>query len=391
MVSAQIPENENTRLRALYQSGLLDSPQEAEFDEIVNFASILCNTPISLISLVDSNRQWFKARVGLEAVETSREVSFCAHAILQDHLFEVHDALEDSRFRDNPLVLNQPEMRFYAGMPLVTSSGSRLGTLCVIDRAPGRLSEKQKFGLKVLANNVIKIAELRVKNKELYYLTETQKRIISILAHDVRNPLASIKNIIELKQNDILDTNDAAKMMEMVSSQLNNTIEMVENVVNWGQLHLQFGTLQLEDFDLHNLVKRIFGTESLKSIAKNNRLINNIARQTFVHSDERSLEFILRNLLGNANKFTENGTITVDIEPMGLKTKLSITDTGVGMPVEQAAKLFKNNSYTSTLGTKNEKGSGLGLMLVKEFIDRMDGTLTVESRLNKGTRFNIII
>jgi len=391
MISAPPPLNEGARLQDLHDSGLLDSPQEAEFDEIVKFASILCNMPISLISLVDSNRQWFKAKVGLNESETHRDFSFCAHAILQEELFEVPDTWEDVRFSDNPLVLSDPEIRFYAGMPLVTSSGSRLGTLCVIDREPGRLNEKQRFGLQVLANNVIKIAELRVKNKELFYATENQKRIISILAHDVRNPLASIKNIIEYKQTDILDAREAAEMMEMVSVQLNNTINMVENVVNWGQLQLKFGSLDLQDFNLHKLVNRIFGTESLRSVAKKNKLVNNVEPGTIIHSDETALEFILRNLISNANKYTDKGAISVDMERRGINIILSVKDTGIGMTEKQVNELLNNSSYKSTLGTNKEKGSGLGLMLVKEFIDRLDGDITVDSALNKGTCFKITL
>ncbi len=388
MISARIPENENVRLSALHEIGLLDSPQEAEFDEIVKFASMLCNTPISLISLVDSDRQWFKARIGLDIDETNRDVSFCSHAILQDQLFEVRDTILDNRFADNPLVIDDPSIRFYAGMPLITSGGDRLGTLCVIDRTPGELSEKQRFGLKVLANNVIKIAELRIKNKELYYLTGTQKRIISILAHDVRNPLASVKNILELKQSQILDAEDAAEMIKMVTGQLNNTIEMVENVVSWGQIHLKFGQLNLVDFDLHDLVGRIFGSETLNSVAKANRLVNNIPYGTIVHSDERALEFILRNLVNNANKFTQNGSISIDIKRAGIKTILWISDTGVGMPQEKAVTLF-GGDVTSTLGTNNEKGSGLGLLLVKEFVERLNGSIAVESQINRGTTIRI--
>ncbi|MCO5951048.1 GAF domain-containing sensor histidine kinase [Mucilaginibacter flavidus] len=388
MISARIPENESVRLSALHEIGLLDSPQEAEFDEIVKFASMLCNTPISLISLVDSDRQWFKARIGLDVDETNRDVSFCSHAILQDQLFEIRDTILDNRFADNPLVVDDPSIRFYAGMPLVTSGGDRLGTLCVIDRTPGELSEKQRFGLKVLANNVIKIAELRIKNKELYYLTETQKRIISILAHDVRNPLASIKNILELKQSEILDAEDAAEMIKMVTGQLNNTIEMVENVVSWGQMHLKFGQLNLVDFDLHDLVGRIFGSETLNSVAKGNRLVNNIPYGTIEHSDERALEFILRNLVSNANKFTQNGSISIDIKRAGIKTILWISDTGVGMPQEKAVTLFSGD-VTSTLGTNKEKGSGLGLLLVKEFVERLNGSIAVESQINRGTTIRI--
>jgi len=390
MVSAQIPDNESVRLSALHESGLLDTPREAEFDEIVKFASLLCDTPISLISLVDADRQWFKARIGLDVDETNRDVSFCSHAILQDQLFEVRDTILDKRFADNPLVVDDPSIRFYAGMPLVTSGGNRLGTLCVIDRSPGELSEKQWFGLKVLANNVIKIAELRIKNKELYYLTETQKRIISILAHDVRNPLASVKNILELKQSQILDAEDAAEMIKMVTGQLNNTIEMVENVVSWGQMHLKFGQLNLVDFDLYDLVGRIFGSETLNSLAKGNRLVNNIPYGTIIHSDERALEFILRNLVSNANKFTQNGSISIDIKTEGIKTILWISDTGIGMPHEKAVTLF-NGDAKSTLGTNKEKGSGLGLLLVKEFIERLNGTISVESRANKGTTIKVEI
>lgn len=392
MTPAKFPDNEKNRLQDLHRSGLLDTPEEEEFDEIVKFASSMCNTPISLISLVDSNRQWFKARVGLDVAETNREISFCSHAILQDHLFEVNDTLKDSRFSDNPLVLDEPAIRFYAGMPLVTSTGSRLGTLCVIDKSPGQLTDQQKFGLKVLANNVIKIAELRVKNKELYYLSETQKRIISILAHDVRNPLASIKNIIEFKQSDIIDQADADEMMDMVTGQLNNTIEMVENVVSWGQVHLQFGRLQQEDFSLHSLVEQIFISESLNSAAKNNKLINKVPTGYIIQCDRRALEFILRNLVSNANKFTKNGSVTVEMQQLNDKTILIVSDTGVGMTDEKASELLNNNAHkTSTLGTNNEKGSGLGLLLVREFIDRMDGYITVESKLNEGTTFKIIL
>lgn len=391
MISAPIPVNEKTRLQDLHGSGLLDTPQEAEFDEIVRFASAMCNTPISLISLVDSNRQWFKARVGLNVSETNRDISFCSHAILQDQLFEVSDTLEDNRFNDNPLVLNDPSIRFYAGMPLITSNGSRLGTLCVIDKMPGQLSEQQKFGLKVLANNVIRIAELRNKNKTLHYLSETQKRIISILAHDVRNPLASIKNIVELKQSDILSHEEASELLHAVTGQLDSTIEMVENIVNWGQVHLQFGHLQGESFDLNLLTDKVFGSTLLNSAIKNNRLINRVPPDTFVYANRSALEFVVRNLVSNANKFTSAGTITVDAEHAGAKTTLRITDTGVGMSKEKAGTLLSNDSYHVTPGTNNEKGSGLGLLLVREFITRMDGAISVNSELGEGTCFKIVI
>ena len=242
---------------------------------------------------------------------------------------------------------------------------------------------------KMLVNSLIKVDDLSSKNEELTSLIETQKRIIYILAHDLRNPLASIKNIIELKQSGILGKKDWSEVMDLMTGQLNTTIEMVENVMQWGQLHLKSGGFQFENFLLRELVERIFRSELLNSTVKNNTLINNVEPDAVINYDPWVMEFILRNLISNADKFTEGGSITVSLHQDKTKTVLTVTDTGIGMDAGLTGKLFDNKPNTSTLGTKNEKGSGLGLLLVKEFIDRLDGTITVESEVNKGTSFKI--
>lgn len=162
MKTAAIPLDEDGRLAALRRYEILDTPPETEFDDLARLASYICSIPIALISLVDSGRQWFKSHHGIAAHETPRRLAFCAHTILGNGIFEVPDALLDQRFADNPLVLDTPQIRFYAGTPLRTPDGANIGTLCVIDRVPHRLSEQQRDALGILGDQVVRQLELRV-------------------------------------------------------------------------------------------------------------------------------------------------------------------------------------------------------------------------------------
>lgn len=168
MTPAALPPNEDSRLAALRALNVLDTPAEAEFDALVQVASTVCDTPISLVSLVDEGRQWFKARRGLpDATETPRDMAFCAHAILDDELFVVNDAAADARFADNPLVTGSPEIRFYAGAPVRLASGHRVGTLCVIDRRPRQLDATQRDVLISLSRAVSRALEGRHAAQQL--------------------------------------------------------------------------------------------------------------------------------------------------------------------------------------------------------------------------------
>jgi diguanylate cyclase (GGDEF)-like protein/PAS domain S-box-containing protein len=160
-MAAPLPKNEAARLQALRETGLLDTLPEEEYESLVRLASVICETPIALVTLVDTDRQWFKAGVGLDASETSRDAAFCAHTILQSETFIVPDTFEDPRFAANPLVTGDPLIRFYAGVPLATVGGLRLGSLCVIDRVPRVLSSAQLEALELLGKEVNKLLDAR--------------------------------------------------------------------------------------------------------------------------------------------------------------------------------------------------------------------------------------
>src|SRR6266403_760748 len=197
-MTAPFPKNEKQRLKVLWQYSVLDTMPEEIFDDLTELAARICEAPVAMITLVDEDRQWFKAKVGVSINETSRDISFCAHAITQPGLFIVPDATRDERFAKNPLVKSDPKVRFYAGAPLVSPDGYALGTLCVIDKVPRELRPEQKQALRILARHVVSQLELRRRSNELADARQEKKRIQKDLKQ-AREDLAKVRR--ELLRN----------------------------------------------------------------------------------------------------------------------------------------------------------------------------------------------
>lgn len=190
-----LPDNEPLRLQQLHSVQLLDTEAQEAFGNLTQLATEIADVPIALISLVDENRQWFLSHTGTDAQETSRSIAFCAHTILQSEMMEIPDAHLDARFRDNPLVIGSPQIRFYAGLPLVLPSGEALGTLCVIDSQPRTLTERQRRALKTLASSAL--AEIELRRRIIYLEQEAERRRTAeahILHLATRDPLTGLPN-----------------------------------------------------------------------------------------------------------------------------------------------------------------------------------------------------
>lgn len=178
-MKAELPVNESLRIKALHDLAILDTPREQDFDDIAQIAMQMCDVPIAVVSLIDTDRQWFKSCIGLEGSETSRDLAFCAHAILApDDLLIVEDATKDSRFADNELVTGDPYIRFYAGAPLISEKGFALGTLCVVDRKPRQLNDAQLNTLKALARQVMQLIRLKSMHERM---KQKRARLSSII------------------------------------------------------------------------------------------------------------------------------------------------------------------------------------------------------------------
>ncbi len=404
MMRAPLPPNEAERLEKLRRYEILDTQPEHEYDEIVELVAHICEVPISHISLVDGDRQWFKAAVGSEATETPRERAFCAHTILDDRPMVVEDAAEDERFHDNPLVTTDPKIRFYAGVPVITPDGYRLGALCAVDREPRRLSAGQQKALETLSRHVTHLLELRLKNREieaknaaLVEYDQLKTRLMSIMAHDLRRPIINLSSLVQLIRGDELEARERGELLEDLHQLLESTNALLDNVLGWASHQLENRSLQLGDVALRELVEQLEQQHRYQLRHKGNRLEIDGGEPAVIAADENVLRFILRNLITNANKFTAAGRIGVSWErspndageDCGGEVVIHVTDSGVGMSPDQLERLFDWTGRATMPGTDGEKGSGLALVLCHDFAVRHGGRIEAASTPGEGSVFSL--
>ncbi|WJG10223.1 GAF domain-containing hybrid sensor histidine kinase/response regulator [Aliiglaciecola sp. LCG003] len=394
MISAPPPENEKERLKALLEYDILDTEAERVFDDLTALASEICDTPIALISLVDVERQWFKSKVGLDAQETSRDLAFCAHAIHQQEIFEVKDTFKDERFYDNPLVASDPNIRFYAGAPLISPDGLALGTLCVISDKPKALDEHQRKALSILSREVISQLELRIKIKQVEQINQRKTDFLSNLSHELRTPLNAIISFSQLMIND-----QTSSLPDTFKTYLNHIdfsgkrlLDLVDSVLDLNKIEAGKLELQNQIISISDFFTSIQGVIQSLATAKGVELkfsVNKDQHETFV-IDEPRLSQVVLNLASNAIKFSEpQSIVSINVLFTASSLVIAIQDHGVGIAEEDLPRLFgKFNQVGDT--TKN-KGFGLGLMITKSLVELMGGSIKLRSKLGEGTLVKVDI
>ena len=394
MSAAGLPPNEGRRLEALRSYGVLDTDFESEYDELCRLAAAICETPIALISFVDHDRQWFKAVVGLGVREIDRDAAFCAHAIWQDKIFEVPDATRDPRFADNPLVLGDPDIRFYAGQPLVNADGLALGTLCTIDRVPRTLTPNQRTALDILARQVVVNLELRRTMADLKRLNEDKDRFFSIIAHDLRSPFAGLLGLVDLMQasGGTLSAAESRKFTGLIHGSLHRVYNLMENLLHWAELEQGHMPYTPDELDVASLFDEVLLPLQEALAAKHLAVEKQVAEGFQVTGDRNMLTTAVRNQLTNAMKFTRpGGRIVLAATATTESVRLSVKDTGIGMAAELLEQLQDGVKAPSQPGTEGESGTGLGLRLVRQFAAQHGGTLEIESQEGVGTTTTLVL
>ncbi|SMF63145.1 GAF sensor signal transduction histidine kinase [Alteromonadaceae bacterium Bs31] len=389
MQSAPDHPNEQDRLAALLGYEILDSQDEQAFDELTELAGAICGTPISLISLVDDHRQWFKSRIGLSATETPKSIAFCSHAILQSEVFEIPNALEDVRFADNPLVTGDPDIRFYAGAPLVAPNGSPIGTLCVIDTEPKKLTPDQNRALQILSKQVISQLDLRLHTRRLEKNARCQQNMLATISHDLRSPFNAILGLakrLSLKAEDLSQERISEAAHSILSASL-KVYQLLDEMLQWSSNRLGATSVSLETTYLLPLItsssELLHEATQLKKIDFNCYVDKNIA----VNVDVTLTKAVIRNLLNNAIKFTPpEEKISISAVAQEETVVLRVLNNGESIP-EEKQKLLFNDPVSSDSGTAGESGSGLGLRLCKEFTEMQGGQIYLESSTKEGTCF----
>jgi signal transduction histidine kinase len=394
---APLPYNESDRLAALYTLNVLDSGPEKDFDDIVSLASSVCHVPMSLVGLIDADREWIKASTGTDLTEISRDLSLDAHTILGKDLLVIPDAREDERFADNPTVDVAGGIRFYAGAPLVTTEGYALGTLCVADSQPRRLDVDQLQALRALARQVTSQLELRQyavtlanTTARLQDLERRKDELAGLVGGELRAPLRLLSTYLEgLGRTGHHDREMADLVGRAGAAHVRGLRDLVEHLTTMAEAGAGRDSLHMREIDLTRLTQR--AVEAVRPIAATKQIwiLNHAGGPSLpIIADPVRLEQVLMHLLFAAVKYTPPGgrvRVGTEIES-GPTVRLDDMDLPDGMRPD----LFPHLYYGAIANPSDVPGPDHGLAVAKRVLDAHHATVALSDRPGDGTSLHVV-
>ncbi|CAN5232610.1 hypothetical protein BH20BAC1_BH20BAC1_05400 [soil metagenome] len=391
------PAHEDARLEALKSYHILDTLSEKDYDDITLLAATICKTPISLITFIDENRQWFKSHPGILISETLREYAFCAHALdSPKEPLIVEDSRKDERFANNPMVTGDPFVVFYTGMPLVTPDGYPLGTLCVLDHEPRKLSDDQINALDILSKQVVTLLEIRKSNsmlqetkEELEIRNKELEQFTSVVSHDIKASLSGIvmaNQILEEQYSEALGK-EGSEVLGVAKRSSIKIQALVDGILSYYKGGFHSG--QVEEFNITEFFKSL---DFIPPANKKCELIYPTEGQ-MIRMNKTQLEQIFSNLISNSIRYNDKDDIKIEITFSEAPQQyfFSLSDNGIGIAGEDQDKVFNLFTRISSQDAESKPGYGIGLSTVKKIVEINGGIVTIDSTQGKGTKisFNI--
>lgn len=382
-----LPSNETERIRDLKRYEILDTPPDGSFDRITSLVSRILNVPIAIVSLVDTDRIWFKSHHGLSIEQIGREPGLCASAILSDEVYLISNAIEDPRCLANPLVAGEFGLRFYAAAPLKTKDGFNLGTLCVIDQKPRSITKDEEKTLEDLAAIVMDEIELRLASRKAVRM---QSEILEMAAHDMKNPIVSISSLAELiiKKDNKAIINEMSALIKKSSDRM---IRIIDGLLESAYIDAGRVKLKIEAVNIAEVATEVVAANQTLAIEKNQTLTLEIENSPITKADKEKTRDVFNNLVSNAIKFTEKGkSIAITVKESSRKAYFEIKDEGQGLTDKDKEKLFGKFTRLSARPTAGETSTGLGLSIVKMLVELQQGRILADSEgKGKGSTFTV--
>lgn len=401
-----IPLNEKERLAALREYRILDTEAEPEFDEITSLACEICQLPFSMINLIDEERQWTKSAISRSADEIAtlnireipRRIAFCAHAILSPYEpLVVTDMRKDNRFKNHPFVIGEPHIVFFAGIPLTNPEGFALGTLCLMDKRPRKLSESHLRALRILARQIIHLLELRKANFRLKSMqeilegrNEELQQFAYVVSHDIKSPLASISLSGEMLREQFGENidEDNDQLLKVLSRATMKIRNLVDGILSYYRAEWAMGvgaeSFELKSF-LFSIVEMFQLSQQVDFLYPSDDLV--------IHMNKTALEQILVNLIQNGLKYNDKEVPRIEIRFSEDDTNyyFKVIDNGMGIAPEEQKRIFELFTTLNLQDRFGTKGTGIGLNTVKKLVEKMSGSVSLKSVPGEGSEFSFYI